>query len=140
MSPCHPTTALLAGKAIIFLTDGRPGWASPKRILQLIADRNAELGNEVMILTYAFGKGRTTRHVGYVCLSLLLLSDVHLSMSDTFRLLRISTESLISDLDLVKLSAQYEHHAVDVMFQQHNARIDYRCRIIRHRIMRNNTL
>ena len=49
---------LCVGKAIIFLTDGKPGWASPDRILRLIADQNAQLGNEVMILTYAVGKGK----------------------------------------------------------------------------------
>ena len=76
MSPCHPTTALIAGKAIIFLTDGKPGWASPKRILQLIADRNAELGNEVMILTYAFGKGRTKRHARVSVIDMCLVCIV----------------------------------------------------------------
>ena len=54
---------LLVGKAIIFLTDGKPVWASSERILQLIADQNAQLDNEVMILTYAFGEGKEARAI-----------------------------------------------------------------------------
>ncbi|KAI0212439.1 hypothetical protein LSAT2_002639 [Lamellibrachia satsuma] len=55
-SPAASVDTRKRRKAIIFLTDGKPVWASAERILQLIADQNAQLDNEVMILTYAFGE------------------------------------------------------------------------------------
>ena len=55
---CHfPSIICFPAKAILFLTDGEPNGEN-NVILEKLAKLNAQLNNEVIILTFGVGEGR----------------------------------------------------------------------------------